>query len=328
VNLSGWRFTSGVAFTFPSGASLDAGQFLVIAADPAAFAAKFGLAPLGPWTGSLDNDGELVRLVDSGNIVQDEVDYGVGFPWPTGSLDSGRSIELINPALDNDLGGHWRVGGDSAGTGNTLIAVESDWKYFKGTSEPSQVTGQWRQASFADGAWLTGRGTIGYGEGFLRTVLSDMQNGYSTVYLRREFTVANAAAVAGLVLRARYDDGFNAWINGTRVEWDNVSGENLPFTTTTGASQEDLSYREMPLPNPQGYLGTGTNVLAVQLVNASLGGRSDAFWDAALVVATGSGGISPGQPNSSFTNNVPPAIRQVDHSPKAPTSSDPVVITA
>jgi hypothetical protein len=327
-NMSGWRFTSGVSFTFPPGTSLETGQYLVIAADPAAFNTKFGFTPLGPWTGGLKNDGELIRLVDAGNIVQDEVDYGVGFPWPTGSLDSGKSVELINPSLDNDLGGHWRTGGDSAGTGNTLIGIETDWKYFKGTAEPSVVTGEWRQVSFADGGWSMGQGTIGYGEGFLNTILTDMRGGYSTVYLRKTFSVANPAAIAGLVLRARYDDGFNGWINGTRVEWDQVSAANLSNTTTTGNASEDLSYREMTLPNPQGYLVAGSNVLAVQLVNASLGGSSDAFWDAELVVSTGTSGVSPGQANGSFTADVPPAIRQVDHSPEEPTSVDAVVVTA
>ena len=128
ANMAGWRFTSGVDYTFPAGTFLEAGQYLVIAAAPAAINTRFGFVPLGPWSGSLSNDGERIRLVNAANLVEDEVDYGVGFPWPTGSLDSGKSIELVNSALDNDLGGHWRAGGDTAGTGNTLIGIESDWK--------------------------------------------------------------------------------------------------------------------------------------------------------------------------------------------------------
>ena len=43
---------------------------------------------------------------------------------------------------------------------------------------------------------------------------------------------SSAAAITSLVLRARCDDGFNAWINGVHVAADNVSGENLPATAT------------------------------------------------------------------------------------------------
>ena len=252
ADLSGWRFASGVAYTFPPGSSLDPGEYLVVSEDPAAFNAKFGFTPHGPWTGSLSNDGERITLVDAGNIVRDRVDYGVGFPWPTGSLDSGKSIELINPALNNDLGGHWRTGG-TAGAGNTLIPVESDWKYLKGTAEPSAAPGEWREVVFDDASWLAGRGTIGYGEGFLNTILSDMQDGYTTVCLRHEFTVTDPAAITSLVLRARYDDGFNAWINGVRVAWDNVDAEDLPYDATVGGGVDNLSYRPFVLPNPQGY---------------------------------------------------------------------------
>lgn len=327
ANMAGWRFTSGVAFTFPAGTTLDPGEFLVIAADPVAINTKFGITSLGPWTGSLKNDGELIRLVNAGNLVEDEVNYGVGFPWPTGSLDSGKSIELIDPSLENDLGGHWRTGGDTGGS-STLIGIESDWMYFKGTAEPSVGTGQWRQIGFPEAGWLTGQGTIGYGEGFLKTVLTDMRNLYSTVYLRKTFNVTNPATISGLVLKARYDDGFNAWINGTRVEWDNVSAENLAFGATAQSAEEDISYREMILPAPQGYLVPGDNVLAVQLLNASKNGSSDAFWDAELEIATGTSGVSPGQVNGSFSIEVPPAIRQVNHSPKQPTGADDVIITA
>ncbi len=328
ANMAGWRFTSGVDYTFPAGTFLEAGQYLVIAAAPAAINTRFGFVPLGPWSGSLSNDGERIRLVNAANLVEDEVDYGVGFPWPTGSLDSGKSIELVNSALDNDLGGHWRAGGDTAGTGNTLIGIESDWKYFKGTSEPSAGAGQWRENSFSDAGWSIGRGTIGYGEGFLNEVLTDMRGNYSTVYLRRSFNITNPATVSGLVLKARYDDGFNAWINGTRVEWDNVSGENLSNSATAQSADEDTSYRVMSLPAPQGYLVEGTNVLAVQLLNASLNGSSDAFWDAELEISAGSSGVSPGQVNGSFADDVPPAIRQVNHTPRSPGSADDVVITA
>ena len=37
----------------------------------------------GPWTGGLSNDGERVVLRDAAGAVADEVEYQLGFPWPT-----------------------------------------------------------------------------------------------------------------------------------------------------------------------------------------------------------------------------------------------------
>lgn len=49
VNLSGWQFTDGIAFTFPNGTTLAAGGYLVVAQNPTALQTKFGVASFGPW---------------------------------------------------------------------------------------------------------------------------------------------------------------------------------------------------------------------------------------------------------------------------------------
>lgn len=63
---------------------------------------------LGPWTGKLRNSGEKVVLLDSTGVEIDEVTYDVGFPWPISAQGEGASMELLHPALDNNLGGSWR----------------------------------------------------------------------------------------------------------------------------------------------------------------------------------------------------------------------------
>ena len=109
VDLSGWRFDDGIRYRFPEGTTIPAGGYLVVAQDPATLQARFGVAALGPWLGRLDNDGERVALLDQAEFVRDEVDYQCGFPWPTAAGGDGSSMELINPSLDNDLGGSWRA---------------------------------------------------------------------------------------------------------------------------------------------------------------------------------------------------------------------------
>src|SRR5688572_10257211 len=49
VDLSGWSFSEGIAYTFPAGTSIAAGGYLVVAENPGALQAKFGVTALGPW---------------------------------------------------------------------------------------------------------------------------------------------------------------------------------------------------------------------------------------------------------------------------------------
>ena len=97
VDLSGWRLTKAVEYTFPAGTSIPANGYVVVTENPAAFQAKFKTSALGPWTGVLSNDGETIRLLDAAKRVVNEVAYQEGFPWPTVGDAPGYSLELINP---------------------------------------------------------------------------------------------------------------------------------------------------------------------------------------------------------------------------------------
>ena len=177
-----------------------------------------------------------------------------------------------------------------------LIPAGAQWRYFKGTQEPSVPTSQWRQLGFNDLGWLLGNTAIGYGEPFIVTTLGDMKGGYTTVYLRKTFDVTDPDAVDKLVLQTQYDDGFNAWINGTFVAQNNVSSSELPYNATASSDRENSSFVSFVLPGPNDYLISGTNILAVQLLNAKKSGDSDAFIDARLI-AEDTGGVltSPGK---------------------------------
>ena len=109
VDLSGWAFTSGIDFEFPQDTMIPSGGYLVVAQDPATILSLYGAQAIGPYVGALSKQGETVTLRDSGGVEIDEVSYRDAFPWPVGALGSGRSMELINPSLDNDLGSSWRA---------------------------------------------------------------------------------------------------------------------------------------------------------------------------------------------------------------------------
>src|SRR5215210_3445448 len=57
ANVSGWRFTRGVTFTFPANTTIPAGGYLVVAANLPSFqAAHPGVTnALGNWVGTLSN---------------------------------------------------------------------------------------------------------------------------------------------------------------------------------------------------------------------------------------------------------------------------------
>jgi len=332
VNIARWHFSSGIEYTFPQEMVLPAGQYILVAQTPSQVQSKFSVPAekvLGPWIGKLRNEGETICLRDADGGKVDEVDYKLGFPWPTVGGPPGHSIELVNPAFDNDLGGNWRPSEpESAPAPTTLIPSGAAWKYRKGTSEPSSPSDAWRQVGFDDSSWAQGNLFIGYGESFIATDLADMPGNYSSVYLRKTFEVDDPAAVGALKLSLIYDDGFNAYINGYFVRGENVGGTDLPCNATANRAIEDKNWHSFDLSGPEAYLKNGTNVIAIHLLNASLSGSSDCFLDVRLEASSASFGPSPGRRNTSYAENIGPQVRQVKHRPKQPKSGQDVTITA
>jgi hypothetical protein len=122
VDISGWRFSSGITYTFPQNTSIEPGEFVVLAENTSEFGATFPTATaIGQYLGGLSNAGELIALSDAAGVIKDSVTYGTEFPWPVAANGDGLSMELINPSLDNDLAGSWR----SASTVPTPAAQNS-----------------------------------------------------------------------------------------------------------------------------------------------------------------------------------------------------------
>ncbi len=107
LDLSLWRLRGGVDYIIPSGTTIAAGGYLVVASQPDTIQKQYHVTALGPWAGNLSSDGERVTLRNALDEVVDEVDYKSEFPWPIAANGSGASMELINPALDNNLGSSW-----------------------------------------------------------------------------------------------------------------------------------------------------------------------------------------------------------------------------
>ena len=93
----------------------------------------------------------------------------------------------------------------STALGDVLIPLNSTWTYVKGTAAPAS---DWRASAFNAASWSSGSAPFYYGENIgAGTFLPDMEDSYTTVFLRRQFNVADPTVVDRMALRALIDDG-------------------------------------------------------------------------------------------------------------------------
>lgn len=143
VDLTGWKFTDGVDFTFPT-LTIPAGGQVVVAADLTQFRQVYGsnLPAVGSWVGQLSDRGETITLRDTLGRVVDEVEYAdegewservkapplfevTGWQWSDAHDGGGRSLELVNLRMPNEYGQNWKASvalGGSPGMSNSVNA--------------------------------------------------------------------------------------------------------------------------------------------------------------------------------------------------------------
>ncbi|OGV44735.1 MAG: hypothetical protein A2X46_16485 [Lentisphaerae bacterium GWF2_57_35] len=120
VSMAGWQLTDEVLYDFPPGTIVTAGQHLVIAGDPAAVEAAYGITGvLGPWQGSLGDEGAVVRLINANLSDIDNVDFRNYPPWPASPSGDGPSLELMQATADNAAGESWAASENDGGTPGT-----------------------------------------------------------------------------------------------------------------------------------------------------------------------------------------------------------------
>jgi hypothetical protein len=122
VDAGGWSITGAVDFTIPPGTVVQPCGHLVIAENPAHAATYLNFTgALGPWSGSLRNEGDEIVLRDAALKVVDRVNYEQGFPWPTVGDFPGRSMQRIHPGMASNLGASWRSGPPTPGADNSTL---------------------------------------------------------------------------------------------------------------------------------------------------------------------------------------------------------------
>jgi len=109
LDLSGMAF-EGIAFSFPSGTLLPAGEFMLLVRNPTAFTERYPDVPIGgAYQAKLSNKGEEIILKDGGGNVIISVPYDDENGWPVSPDGRGDSLVLINLDGDPHNPENWRA---------------------------------------------------------------------------------------------------------------------------------------------------------------------------------------------------------------------------
>ena len=110
IDLHGWMLNGAVNFTFPDFILLP-NEYVIVCRDSLKFVDLYGIREnLFQWV-SFQFESELneLMLFDDYGALQDIVEFGKIDPWPTCSIESGHSIELIDVSMDNNLPESWQL---------------------------------------------------------------------------------------------------------------------------------------------------------------------------------------------------------------------------
>ena len=118
INIGGWKFNSGVTYTFPSGSQIQGGQYLVFSRFPASIQTVYGKTSTA-WDanqGLNNTGGETISLINASNVTINAVTYNSVAPWDTTANGLGHSLVLCNENADNSQPGSWSGSLDLVGT--------------------------------------------------------------------------------------------------------------------------------------------------------------------------------------------------------------------
>ncbi len=305
-----WAFTQSTV--------LEPGEYLVVFAsnedtiDPLGYwHTNFKLSAGGEYVGLADPNGTTLSEFNAGG--QDyppqltDVSYGLGGASPETLFDSDDNVQFLVPP-NGSLGTSWTgVGFNAAAAGFTTAPGGIGYENSPGA-------------------------TINYNNEINTTV----PPGTTSAYVRHEFDLASADAVASMTLTLTYDDGFGLYLNGTYLFGENAPASLTNNSAATGGRNDSivLSPTEYSLDAYRSLLVDGTNVLAFHALNEF--NSSDMLLSTSLsasLESTDAGQVgylataTPGVPNTGRID-LGPIIREVEFAPEQVAANAPIVVTA
>jgi hypothetical protein len=314
VSLANWQFTAGVAFTFPTNASISPHGYLVIGRNTAELFSNYAnlnaANTCGNYSGSLSHNGARVALsmpqsLDVTNaiyVVEDEVTYGTGGRWGQWSSGGGSSLELIDPHSNHRLAANWADSDESQKS--AWVQVQSTGVLDNGANYESSI----------EHAQI---GLLDVGECLVDNVEAVWQGTNYVANSTFESGLANwslqGSHVRSSLENSGYNSSYSLHIRSSDKFWpaENSCQAVLNANQMAAGDTVTLSYMARWIhgtPEPDFRLnGNWLEATAVLPVPGNLG--------------------TPGAPNSTLVTNAGPAIYQVAHVPAVPAASQPLFVT-
>ncbi|MDC0067010.1 lamin tail domain-containing protein, partial [Verrucomicrobia bacterium] len=280
VDLTGWKLTGGVDYSFNKNTIIQGGSYMVIALDPETIKEVSGLAQvLGPYEGRLDNAGETIRLKNNNGRIMDRITYNDKDPWPVSADGSGATLSKLIPMTASSPPDNWTSSPQISGTPGKINFQDSDlppptvkvpilsfdqgWRFNESGADlgPEWAT---EEHSLSE-EWKFGRGVharenrleVDIGTELIRT--SSNKPYVITYYFETEFNLTEAQFSNAYELQLTYliDDGAIFYINGKEVY-----RYNMPFgevNSSTLASSGSEAKKSEPIGIAISGLRSGQN---------------------------------------------------------------------
>jgi hypothetical protein len=180
----------------------------------------------------------------------------------------GTQIELPSPPLEFYTDTTIISGEPNVTSARSFIPVNDDL----GT--------RWTEIGFVDASWTSGKTGVGFQDGtdfngliFTNMRPSEKDPAATTTLVRIPFNITNAAEAKAnrLVLRAQYDDGYVAYLNGVEIRRANMRDTTLTWTAKANTRTNTLAktFETVDISQYANLLVQGTNVLSFRSVNSS-----------------------------------------------------------
>lgn len=317
VDLSGWRLRGGISFTFPDGAQIASGDYVVVARDALRLQTNYAQLntsnTYGDYSGKLGNGGDRVKLdkpdtvVDNTDplnpivtlihIVVDDITYGTGGQWPIWAKGGGSSMERVDTRSNPRRPSTWADSDETAKAAWTDVSVTGLLEL--GTNSANRIDGGLQGAGecLLDNVQVASNGA-NYVDNSTFSNLNDwvIRGAY-------ERSSINVNGFSGSCLHVRGSTRFDTGAN-------KFSG-SLSSTINSGSTATISAQAKWQKGYPWLYLRLNGSYLEAPVrldVPSNLG--------------------TPGQVNSQVIANAAPTIDEVMHSPAVPAANQDVVVTA
>lgn len=305
VDITGWKLSKDISYTFSTGTIIASDSYLVVAKDTAWIQTNYpGVSAVGPFGGNLKHGHGHIKLSDeSGNPV-DEINYYGSAPWPEYPNGGGASLELRDPWADNTKPEAWAASDESS---------RSVWTNISYTMSASQTLGPTLWNEFV-------MGLLDQGE----CLISDMHAIESP-----------SSSATELLQNGSFTQGINTWRalgDHSDSYVQNIDGTSCLHLIATGPTEHMHNHLETTLVNNHAIVNGKEYKIAFNAKwlagNNRLNTRlyfNRAAQTIALPVPLLHG--TPGSKNTVFATHIGPTYFGLSHSPITPKSTQPVTVS-